>query len=138
MTADSAWSAQKAIYATLCAHAPLTALLAAGAAGVHDHLPDDAPLPRVVFGEMEARVLGTQSSDGYDIGFTILTQSRAEGMKQLRAVMAAVIAALHRQDFAVEGHVLVLCQLEQSSTRLEADGVTRTGTQVFRLITEPV
>lgn len=138
MTADSAWSVQKAIYAILCAHAPLTVLLALGAEGVHDHLPDDAPLPRVVFGEMEAKLLGTQGSDGYDIAFTLLSQSRAEGMKELRAVMEAVMAALHRQDFAVEGQVLVLCQLEQSATRLESDGVTRTGVQVFRLVTEPV
>lgn len=138
MTPDSAWSAQKAVYATLCAHAPLVALLAAGAEGVHDHLQDDAPLPRIVFGEMEARPMGTQDSNGYDIAFTLLSQSRAEGMKELRAVMKAVTDALHRQDFAVEGHSLVLCQMEQSSTRLESDGVTRTGTQVFRLITEPV
>ena len=138
MTADSAWSTQKAVYATLCAHTPLTALLPLGAEGVHDHLPDDAPLPRIVFGEMEARIIGTQASDGYDIAFTIHSQSSAEGMKQLRAVMQAVTDALHRQDFAVQGHVLVLCQMEQSSTRLESDGITRTGTQVFRLITEPV
>ncbi|MEZ0260288.1 MAG: DUF3168 domain-containing protein [Alphaproteobacteria bacterium] len=137
MTADSTWSVQKAVYARLCAHAPLTALLALGAEGVHDHLPEDAPLPRIVFGEMEARPLGTQGGNGYDIAFTILTQSRAEGMKQLRGVMEAVTAALHRQDFAVEGHTLVLCQLERSSARLESDGITRTGTQVFRLITEP-
>jgi len=137
MTTDSAWSAQKAVYATLCAHTPLTALLALGAEGVHDHLPDDAAYPRLVFGEMEARPLGTQASDGYDIAFTILSQSRAEGMKELRAVMAAVMDALHGQDFAVEGHVLVLCQLEQSSTRIEGDGVTRTGEQVFRIVTEP-
>lgn len=138
MTADSAWSTQKAVYATLCAHTPLTALLPLGAEGVHDHLPDDAPLPRIVFGEMEAKIIGTQASDGYDIAFTIHSQSSAEGMKQLRAVMQAVMGALHRQDFAVEGHRLVLCQMEQSSTRLESDGLTRTGTQVFRLITEPV
>lgn len=138
MTIDSAWSAQKAIYATLCAHAPLTALLAAGAEGVHDHLPEDAAYPRLVFGEMEARPLGTQGSDGYDIAFTLLTQGQAEGMKELRGVMAAVMEALHGQDFAVEGHVLVLCQQEQASTRVESDGVTRTGVQVFRLVTEPV
>jgi Protein of unknown function (DUF3168) len=137
MTTDSAWSVQKAVYATLCAHAPLTTLLAEGAEGVHDHLPEDAAMPRIVFGEMGAKPMGTQTGDGYDIAFTILSQSRAEGMKELRAVMQAVMTALHRQDLTVEGHVLVLCQIEQSSTRLESDGVTRTGTQVFRFITEP-
>lgn len=138
MTADSAWAVQKAVYATLCAHTPLTSLLPAGADGVHDYLPDNAAYPRVVFGEMAARPFGTQGLDGCDIAFTIISQSRAEGMKQVKAVMQEIAAALHGQDFAVEGHSLVLCRLEDSAVRVEADGITRTGIQRFRIVTEPL
>jgi hypothetical protein len=137
MTTESIWPVQKAVYALLAAHTPLTALLPAGADGVHDHLPEDAAYPRVVFGEMAARAFGTQGLDGCDIAFTVLSQSRAEGMKQVKAVMAEIAAALHEQDFALEGHHLVLCRLEDSIARLEADGVTRTGAQRFRIVTEP-
>ena len=67
MTQDSAWAAQAALYAALCAHAPLTAQLAAGAGSVFDHVPQGAAFPYIVLGDMRAAPLETQDGGGCDI-----------------------------------------------------------------------
>ncbi len=138
MPQDSCWAVQAAVYGRLSGNAGVTALLAAGAAGVFDHMPQSSVFPYIALGDMAARPEETQSGGGYDITLDIHCYSRALGMKQSRAIRAAVSAALHEADFAVTGQSLVLCRLERQETRLEADGETRHGVLRFRIITEPL
>lgn len=92
--------------------------------------------PYIVLGESAAEPLETQAGGGYDTTLDIHTYSRALGMKEAKAVMAAISDCLHGQDFAVTGQRLVFCRLISQSLR--QDGETRHGVQRFRIITEPV
>ena len=138
MPQDSCWAVQAAVYARLSGDSGVTALLGAGASGVFDHVPQASVFPYIALGGMEARPEETQDGRGYDITLDIHCYSRSLGMKQSRAIIAAVSAALHEADFAVTGQSLVLCRLERQETRLEQDGETRHGLMRFRIITEPL
>ncbi|TAL39636.1 MAG: DUF3168 domain-containing protein [Alphaproteobacteria bacterium] len=138
MSADSAWDVQTAIYSRLSGTSALTALLAAGAAGVCDHVPEGMAFPYVVLSTLQAQPGDTQQTHGYDITLSIASYSRGEGMKELRGIMAAIYDTLHDASFSVPNQTLILCRQLSSETQLEQDGVTRAGLQRFRIITEPV
>ena len=137
MAAYSDWDVQKAVYARLTADAGLTALLSGGAAGVHDHVPENSGFPYIVIGEIAGKPLETIAAGGRDLALTLHAYSRAHGFKELRLIMAAVHAALHDADFVVAGHNLALCLETGSATTLQGDGVTRHGKMEFHIITEP-
>lgn len=138
MSADSAWDVQTAIYSRLTGASPLTLQLAAGAAGVCDHVPQGMAFPYVVLSALQAQASDTQQGHGYDITLSIASYSLAEGMKELRSIMAAIYDALHDAGFTVPNQSLILCRQISSETQLEPDGITRAGLQRFRIITEPV
>ena len=138
MSASSLWPVQAAIYTRLCVDDALLALLPAGGAAVLDHVPQDTPFPYIVLGDMQGRPLGTVAEDGHDIIFDILTYSQASGMKEAKALMAAVYASLHRADFTLAGHKLILCDAVLEECRLLPDARTRAGLQRFHIMTEPV
>lgn len=135
--ADSTWDIQTAVYSRLAVDSALTSLLAAGSAGVLDHVPGNTAFPYVVLGETRAQPVDTAQGDGYEVVITLHSYSRAAGMAELRQIMSALHASLHRAAFTVPNHALILCRLLDSETRMEVDGKTRHGTQRFQLITEP-
>ncbi len=137
MTASSFWPVQQAVYARLVADADLLALLPQGNAAVLDHVPDDTPFPYIVIGDMQARPLETQGTSGHDITLEVLSYSQSTGMKEAKALMAAIYASLHRAAFTVTGHTVILCDLEAEECRLLPDVRTRLGLQRFSIITEP-
>ena len=57
-------------------------------------------------------------------------------MKELKTIMAVVVAALDRASPAVSGHDLVDFRFVFSDTLLDPDGFTRHGVQRFRVLTE--
>ena len=138
MTADSAWDVQAALYSRLTGASALTLLLPAGAGGVCDHVPQGLAFPYVVLSSLQAEPDDTQQTHGYDITVSIASYSRAEGMKELRGIMAVIYDTLYDASFTVPNQSLILCQQLSSETQLEADGITRAGLQRFRIITEPV
>lgn len=138
MTGDSAWDVQTALYARLTGATPLTLLLAGGATGVCDHVPQGLPFPYVVLSALQAKASDTQQTHGYDITISIASYSQTEGMKELRGIMAAVYDTLHDADFTVPNQSLILCQQVSAETQLESDGITRAGLQRFRIVTEPL
>ncbi|HYD17051.1 MAG TPA: DUF3168 domain-containing protein [Patescibacteria group bacterium] len=138
MSQDSCWPVQAGVYARLGSFAPLTALLASGASGVYDHVPPGSAFPYIVLGMMRAEPFETQRGGGYDIVLEVQSYSRALGMKEARGLMEAVASALHDETFPIEGQRLVFCRLVAQESRLSPDGETRTGSQRFRLLTEPL
>lgn len=136
MPQDSLWPVQAAIYGVLAGATALTAQLAEGGSSVFDHVPQGSAFPYIVLGESAAEPLETQAGGGYDTTLDIHTYSRALGMKEAKAVMAAISDCLHGQDFAVTGQRLVFCRLISQSLRQDSE--TRHGVQRFRIITEPV
>ncbi len=137
MTAAALWPVQAAIYARLAADSTLVALLPGGAGAICDFVPADMPFPYIVLGDMQAQPLETQSTTGHDITLDIQAFSRGAGMKEAKALMAAVYACLHDADFTAEGHAVISCTLLSEECRLLADAETRQGIQRFRIITEP-
>lgn len=137
MSADSSWDVQAGIFARLTGTGAVTGLLAGGAAGVLDHVPEGTAFPYVVIGEATSNPLDSQGSSGNDVTVTIHTYSRGIGMKEAKSIMAAVDAALHDASFAVPNQILILCQRLESQAVLESDGKTRHGIQHFQVITEP-
>lgn len=136
MPQDSLWPVQAAIYGVLAVAPALTALLAEGGSSVFDHVPQGSAFPYIVLGDSAAQPLETQTGGGCDMTIDIHAYSRALGMKEAKAVMAAISDCLHGQDFAIAGQRLVFCRL--TSQTLRQEGETRHGVQRFRIITEPV
>lgn len=137
MPQDPQWAVQTALYSRLCADTGVTGLLAAGAGGVFDHVPQGSPFPYIALGDSQARPHETQDGGGHDITLDIHSFSRLPGMKETRALQSALMAALHEADFAVTGHRLILCRVVAQAARLAADGETRHGTLTLRIVTEP-
>lgn len=136
MTADTLWPLQTGLYAHLRGNAPLTALLAAGADGIHDHVPMGSSFPYIVIGELSARASDTQRHTACDAQITLHSFSRQAGMRELRDVMAAITASLHNAAPAISGHHIALCQEILTDVRTDLDGETRHGRQQFRIIIE--
>lgn len=137
MSADSLWDVQAGVFTRLTGTAGLTALLAGGAAGVRDHVPEGTAYPYLVIGEAAARPLETQAVSGNDVTITLHSYSRGAGMKEVKAIMAKIHDALHNASFSVPNQSLVLCRCLESTAQLEGDGLTRHGVQRFQIITEP-
>jgi hypothetical protein len=138
MSADSVWDVQSGVYARLTGNSGLTALLAAGADGVLDHVPPGKVFPYAVIGESSARPMDSQRISGCEVTLAIHSYSRSSGMQQLRQIMAAIYDALHDASFTVPSQTLILCQCLGAEAALDGDGLTRHGIQHFKIITEPV
>ena len=136
MSADSQLAVQAALVARLKATAAVTDLLAEGDDSVFDHVPQASPFPYLVVGESTARPFDSKTEDGLDQQVTLHVWSRQRGMKELKTIMAAVLAALDRATPTVSGHDLVDLRFVFSTTRLDRDGFTRHGLQRFRVLTE--
>ncbi|MBI3440668.1 MAG: DUF3168 domain-containing protein [Proteobacteria bacterium] len=137
MSADSGWDVQTGVFSRLTGTSALTTLLSNGANSVLDHVPAGTAFPYIVIGEASARPMDSQRVSGSDVTLTVHTYSRGVGMQEAKRIMSALYDALHHASFAIPNQVLVLCQLLDSQTVLENDGLTRHGIQRFQIITEP-
>lgn len=136
MTADSQLTVQVAVLTALRGASALTDLLTDGASAVRDHVPEGSAYPYVALGESRASRFDCKTEEGMEQALTIHSWSRHRGMKELKAIMAAIVDALDGQDLAITGHHLILIHFESSETRLEKDGLTRHGLQRFRVLTQ--
>lgn len=136
MTMLPDWELQKAIYAHLTAASPLTALLAAGAGSVYDHVPPQSAYPYVVIGDMNASPHATVAMLGREVQCDFLIFSRAAGYREVKLIMEALAGALEDAALDVDGHDVVICRLVGSDVAIEGDGDIRRGRLRFRVITE--
>lgn len=139
MSADPQWALQQAAHAALSADAALKALIG-DPARVYDHVPQDSPFPYVVLGAAEGRPgeARTKTEGGFEATLAVHTWSRYRGLKEAKAIMAAVADALDQRDLALAGHALILIHFVFGATFLDEDGLTRHGVQRFRALTQPV
>lgn len=138
MTASPLWPLQQAIYACLAAAPAVTGLLAQGAESVFDHAPERASFPYVVIDEASFAPAATQAASVAEVRTAVRCHSRAEGLKEAKAILNAVIAAITEETLAVPGWHTVLCRLEDASAGNAGDGATRTASASFRLFLDPV
>ena len=88
MSSDGLWDVQKGVYAALSAYAPLTALLAGGAAGILDKVPAATPLPYLVLGEATVCL---------PLGSLIDLAAEAARLQKELAKVTEEIARLHKK-----------------------------------------
>lgn len=127
---------QSAIYSRLTGYAALTALLANGSSGVHDHVPqDDNAFPFVSIGNLSASEFDADDRTGANVSVTVHTWSRYRGKKEANEIMDQVYAALHRyDDLSVSGYNTVDVQWDGLTTIMrDPDGLTYHGVQTFRV-----
>lgn len=128
-----------AIYATLDASAPLSALIGAGR--VFDTPPALAEggqlvPPYVVIGDETANDYGSRGGDAQEHTITIHTWTEKPTTLLLKRIMARVRDVLHEQSLALGGGNLVYLRQEFKETFRDPDGVSQHGVQRFRALTE--
>lgn len=127
---------QTAIYDTLSAYAPLTALVT----GIYDDVPQAADsgagsaFPYVTIGEDVHQDWSTDTSLGDDATITVHTWSRYRGRKQTKEIQGAIYDALTRVDLVVTGYKMVAIDFIDEQSFVDTDGLTRHGVSTFRVI----
>ena len=132
---SASWSLQQAVFATLAADAPLSALL--GEDRILDDVPQGTLPPYVTFGPITARDWSTSTETGTEHVLTLHVWSSGHGKKEAHAMIAAIVAALHDQPLTLTGHRLINLRHELSEVRRYGDGHTVHATVRFRAVTEP-
>ena len=131
---------REAIVATLKAHAPLAALLAAdpvdGTAAVYDHAPQDATFPYVVVGDPVGVDHDTDDTLGWDAEVTIHQWSRFRGFEEVERIQRETDQALNRAEPTVVDGMIVTLHRVSVDGMLDDDGLTRHGIHRFRAIVE--
>lgn len=135
MSQNSIWDVQSALFAQLTSNNNLIALLVDGANSVYDHVLSGAAFPYIVFGESNAREI---EGGAFEVTITIHSYSKSSGMNEVKQIMTAIYDCLHDAEFNIPNHNLIMCLMEASNARLEADGKTHYGVQQFSVITESV
>lgn len=123
---------QEAVQARLAATPALAALLGSPLQ-LYDFVPPAAIFPRVVYGDQTAVALDTKTSTGLEVSFTLLVYSRGRGRRELRAIEAALYAALNQQQLTLAASNFVAAQFVSSRQRLESDGLTFRSELTFRI-----
>lgn len=131
------WALQTGIRAALLADPGVAALLGAPPR-LYDEVPEEAVFPYLTFGRAESA-----PEDGDDA--PLLTHvvhlhvwSRYGGRKEAKEALAAVRAALHGQDLALEGCRLVSLRATFADVLRAADGRTTQAILRLRAMTEPL
>lgn len=126
------WEIQVAVLARLAAYGPLAAFVSGR---IYDDVPQNAPFPYVVIGEADSIPFDDDVNDGEDTDLTIHVWSRSAGRKEVKQMMAAIYAALHRYPLPITGAHTVLMDFDYQNSFLDPDGITRHGVIRFRLLT---
>lgn len=135
---DSSVEVMAAVIAALKASAPLTALLAGGAAGIVDRAQADKAAPYVSLGTGYGEpAVETHGSDGFEVIVTLDTWSRYHGGRlEAHNVMAAITDVLHDAELTLATQTLVWGRLITQNTLADSDGVTTHGVQRFAFTTD--
>lgn len=126
-----AWPLQQAVYSML---APLVAPVA-----VYDQTaPAGTVPPYVVIGDQTADEEGDKTQDGERVTVTIHAWSRSSSRKEIKELMAKVMAALNKKTLTVTGFDPAYLTWEFSTDFLEEETMTKHGVIRFgTLITTP-
>jgi hypothetical protein len=127
---------QTAIFQRLSTYAPIAAVVK----GVYDNVPQphdagkDADYPYVVIGEDTVNEWDTDTDTGAEVVVTIHTWSRKRGRLETKTIQGFLYNALHRFDLSVTGYHNVGIDWESDQSFLDADGKTRHGVSMFRIM----
>jgi hypothetical protein len=112
---------QAGIYSRLTGYSALTTAL--GGAKIYDHVPQNTAFPYVMIGDDTGIELDTKTSTGWELTLTIHAWDyAAAGRKSVKALLAHIYDALHRQEasITVTGFTLVMMNYEFHETFQES------------------
>jgi hypothetical protein len=122
---------QESVYTLLANDSQLNALIT----GVYDEAPQvTTAFPYVTLGDTIHNEFDTDTELGFDCSMTIHTWSRYRGRSETKLIQGAIYTALHRALLSVTGYNLITCEFRDSQSLVDPDGITRHGTQTFRLL----
>lgn len=94
------------------------------ATGVFDGIPASPTYPYVTLGEWTERRLDAFGQLGHDATLSVQLWSRTAGYDEAFRMLDRVIVVLDNASFTVTGFTLVACQVEESQSFRDADGIT--------------
>jgi hypothetical protein len=130
MSGSPSWPLQQASYTRLSGDATLTSTLGAS---VYDHVPDSAPFPYVVIGDVTEAPADTMGKTRRNLTLTVHSWSQAKGMKQVLQIQSRVDELLDRWFPTVTGWTATEMLNEFFETFRDPDGVTRHGVSRYRI-----
>jgi hypothetical protein len=131
--ADRALEIQKAVVARLKAHSGVAALIAGR---VYDRAPEGVAFPYVSIGPAFVTPFDAQAMRGTEVVLQLDVWSRKPGAVECRQIMAAINAALHWHDLALDAGKAVLCRASSRRNMPDPDGVTTHGVVELSILTD--
>lgn len=105
---------------------------------VLDRVNADTPRPYVTIGETLVLPDKAECLNGSESFPVVRCFSDAVGYPEVKAIAAAVIAALDENlNLSIAGHRLLVLELDDVRYRRDANGITSIADITFRVVTEP-
>lgn len=101
--------------------------LVAEAVTVCDHVGENAAFPYTTIGETSAVDTGTKTDHSDDCYETLHVWSRANGFKECKTIIKAVVSALSAYNYAESGYQIVFIGIDSINLFRDPDGLTRHG-----------
>ena len=102
---------------------------------VYDAVPQDSTYPYVVIGEDTALAWDTKDTDGHEFTITVHVWTRGKGRKAAKDLMEQVYDALHHQQLAGVGLVVLRCEYAETTPDEDDTGTYYHGVLRFRALT---
>ncbi len=103
---------------------------------VYDSAPASATLPYVTLGAPQVLPDKADGIDGAETSFPVHGWAAGPQSAEIKRLGAAIAADLDEKTFAMTGHRVVMCQLEQIAYLDDPDGITRHVVVTLRVVTE--
>lgn len=106
---------------------------------VYDQVPENAAMPYIAMGEMEARDWSDKINPGQEVTSTIHIWSSYPGRKEAAQIMDEIISTLTSSPLSLEGGFrAVVSALDLAEIIVDIDGITRHGVIRFKYKIEEV
>jgi hypothetical protein len=125
---------QNAFILALKASVPVAALVSGR---VYDWPPPRPVRPYITVGEIQVLPDKADCFDSVEMSIPIHGWSQTASSVEVKQLGRAIIATLDAAELAVEGHHLVLLELEQAQYLRDPDGITHHAVVILRALTEP-
>lgn len=129
---------QKAVLEALTANADIIA----ESIPVRDNVPQPRKgnernkFPYIVIGEDNHNTIDTDTELMNLVSITVHVWSRERGRAETKRIQGYIYDTLHRANLTQTGYKFVNIMQDNSTSFLDADGITRHGVQTFNLIIE--
>jgi len=109
---------------------------------VYDDVPQPkdsgkkSDFPYITIGEDNLIYADTDESNRVEASIVIHTWSRYQGRLETKQIQGEIYDSLHRALLSAVGYNFVTITMQNATSAMDADGITRHGVQTFKLILE--